>query len=210
MIGLYSSVDLLAKDSDGRIFVWSPSCNPSYLTYIAIKWGQSKGEREAPEKRLAELFNVNHFILSQSQPYIAPFLSRGRVGNVKQSILSRVFSFTGSEIRYRINQLTRLGLIPCFIASVFDQKIKGHVTISPPLSSMDFYTIFGNPTFQSLAYWVLKGEQSTWPFLSIIRNRTMIEKQLFKAKQEAYDILNARKISVEESSILKKRTQSIS
>ncbi|KAJ3347575.1 hypothetical protein HDU91_006742 [Kappamyces sp. JEL0680] len=203
MIGLYSSVDLLAKDSNGRIFVWSPSL---------IKWGPSKGDNtESPEQRLAELFNVNHYVLSQSQPYIAPFLSRGRDANSKRSILSRLFTFTGSEIRFRITQLARLGLVPNFISSVFDQRIKGHVTISPPLSSMDFYTIFGNPTFQSLSYWILKGQQSTWPFLSIIKNRTMIEKKLHQAKTEALDLLNSRrKVELDSKTRLKKRTQSIS
>ena len=39
----------------------------------------------------------------------------------------------------------------------------------------DFITLFSSPTYESLEYWILKGEQSTWPHLATIRNRLMIE-----------------------------------
>jgi TAG lipase/lysophosphatidylethanolamine acyltransferase len=86
---LYKSVDLLAKDKEGNIFVWSPSRIKWTKAYLGV------GEREAPEQRLSELFNVNHFILSQSQPYIAPFLDQpGPMRNAsKSTILARIFRY---------------------------------------------------------------------------------------------------------------------
>jgi TAG lipase/lysophosphatidylethanolamine acyltransferase len=199
MIGLYSTVDLLAKDSDGRIIVWSPSSG----------WTTTTSHKESPEQRLAELFNVNHFILSQSQPYIVPFLAQGPKGS--KSILSRIFAFTGSEIRFRITQLTRLKLVPLALASIFEERLQGNITINPPLSTNDFTTIFGNPTSQSLSYWILKGEQSTWPHLHMIKCRTMVEQALNSVKMEQGVMKEGRRNSVDARAklILKKRTQSI-
>jgi TAG lipase/lysophosphatidylethanolamine acyltransferase len=172
MIGLYSSVDLLAKNKDGKIFIWSAA---------SVKFGSLQAEAESPDQRLAELFNVNHFILSQAQPYIAPFLAQGpRNGKESFSIVQKIMSFVSSELKFRMGQLSRMGLVSSSIGSLFEARIQGHITIAPPLSSMDFYTIFGNPTFQSLHYWIIKGQQSTWPYLTMIKNSTMVESKLYQ------------------------------
>lgn len=199
MIGLYSTVDLLAKDSDGRIIVWSPSSG----------WTTTVSHKESPEQRLAELFNVNHFILSQSQPYIVPFLASS--SNGPKSIISRIFAFTGSEIRFRITQLARLGLVPQAIASIFEERLQGNITINPPLSTTDFTTIFGNPTAQSLNYWILKGEQSTWPHLQMIKSRIMVEQALNGVKLDFENVKEGRRNSAVNGvkMVLTKRTQSI-
>ncbi|RUS34041.1 hypothetical protein BC938DRAFT_482711 [Jimgerdemannia flammicorona] len=42
----------------------------------------------------------------------------------------------------------------------------------------DFKKVFSNPTHASLDYWILKGEQSAWPMLAMIRTRCMIELEL--------------------------------
>ncbi|KNC96423.1 hypothetical protein, variant [Spizellomyces punctatus DAOM BR117] len=173
VMGLYESVDLLAKDNYGNIVHWSPS---------AISWSDSSCESDSPEIRLAEQFNVNHFILSQANPYIAPFLSKCPQGQ-GDSLSDKLFIFLSSEIRHRLHQLAQIGLMPRTLQTLFEQRAQGHITIAPPLSSMDFYQLFSNPTYASLNYWILKGEQSTWPFLSFIRSRTKIELALDKGNQ---------------------------
>ncbi|KAJ1341290.1 hypothetical protein BSLG_004152 [Batrachochytrium salamandrivorans] len=60
LVGLYQTRDLLAKSKDGSIFTWCPSAtNGAHVANPIV---------ENPEKRLAELFNVNHFIVSQASP----------------------------------------------------------------------------------------------------------------------------------------------
>ncbi|KAI8802845.1 acyl transferase/acyl hydrolase/lysophospholipase [Cladochytrium replicatum] len=176
--GLYQSVHLLARDKDGNIVRWSPS---------TIKWSDSTFaiEGESPEIRLAELFNVNQFILSQASPFIAPFVPRDIAGSLgarriirrsaKTGILAKVVTFVSSEISFRMSQFAQLGILPKMFRRIFDQTFQPHITISPTLSSWDYYTIFSNPTHATLKYWLLKGEQATWPFLSLIRCRTEIE-----------------------------------
>ncbi|KAJ3277012.1 hypothetical protein HDV01_000064 [Terramyces sp. JEL0728] len=200
MIGLYNSVDLLAKNKDGQIFVWSPT---------SIKWGNNSTDFDSPDQRLAELFNVNHMILSQAQPYIAPFLRKGpRITG--RNFFQKILAFISSEIRFRMTQLAKLGIIPKSLGSLFDLKIVGHVTIAPPLSYLDFYTIFGNPTYESLSYWIEKGEHSTWPFLELVRCRLMVEMKLYDVKQQQNAQMDELRSNVFElKNMMKKRTQSI-
>ncbi|KAI9095925.1 acyl transferase/acyl hydrolase/lysophospholipase [Phlyctochytrium arcticum] len=167
MIGLYESVELLAKDNHGNIVHWSPS---------AISWSDSTGESETLELKLAEQFNVNHFILSQASPHIAPFLPKWSEGQ-PETILSKVSTLLSSEIRHRIMQICEIGVAPKSLLSLLQQRShgQGYITIAPTLSSTDFYQLFSNPTYDSLNYWVLKGEQATWPVLSFIHSRTQIE-----------------------------------
>ena len=100
-MGLYESVSLLAKDQKGDIVHWSPS---------EVEWDvKFVDEMELPESRLAELFNVNHFIVSQATPYIAPFLSSSlqnrKEGNNSPGILGKMVTFLTLEFRHRIYQV---------------------------------------------------------------------------------------------------------
>ncbi|CAG8466845.1 11391_t:CDS:10 [Ambispora gerdemannii] len=156
MMGLYSSVELLAKDKTGAIVPWAPTSN------------------ESPFQRITELFNVNHFIVSQANPYIVPFMPQEPMSRTGR-ILYKCGHFISSEFRHRILQLEHMRLIPKLLRGMVDDKVSGNVTIVPHLSFKDFKELFSNPTAGSLDSWILKGEQSTWPVLALIRNRCMIE-----------------------------------
>ncbi|KAH6574296.1 hypothetical protein BASA60_005586 [Batrachochytrium salamandrivorans] len=172
LVGLYQTRDLLAKSKDGSIFTWCPSAtNGAHVANPIV---------ENPEKRLAELFNVNHFIVSQASPYISPFIMAS-----SRSFFRKIEGLFFSELRYRLGQLGEIRLVPQFILSLFGHKLQGHVTIAPELTSMDFYTLFNSPTYTTLSYWILKGEKSTWPSMSLISNRLMIEIALDKATSKA-------------------------
>ena len=56
-----------------------------------------------------------------------------------------------------------------------EEKVSGNVTIVPEVQLQDFSTLISNPTNESIQYWILKGEQSTWPFISMLKYRLMIE-----------------------------------
>ena len=73
-------------------------------------------------------------------------------------------------------------LLPKLFRSVVDEKLTANVTITPHISFSDFKQLVSNPTNNSLDYWIKKGEQSTWPLLALIRNRTSIELALDRRK----------------------------
>lgn len=57
--GVYAPVELLAKDEEGRIH--------KYLEG-QVKWEDGSVQADLPMQRLSELFNINHFIVSQVNP----------------------------------------------------------------------------------------------------------------------------------------------
>ncbi|CAG8620843.1 10083_t:CDS:10, partial [Paraglomus occultum] len=164
--GLYDSVDLLAKDKTGAIVPWAPS---------HIQWKDSvPSESEYPFQRITELFNVNHFILSQANPAVVPFMPK-ESSNKINGFLLKCGHFISSEVQHRLYQLEHMHLLPKLFRSVVDEKLTANVTITPHISFSDFKQLVSNPTNNSLDYWIKKGEQSTWPLLALIRNRTSIE-----------------------------------
>jgi len=58
--GVFGSVELLAKDMDGNIVPYYPE---------GLRWSDGSVENDLPMARIAELFNVNHFIVSQVNPH---------------------------------------------------------------------------------------------------------------------------------------------
>ena len=78
--------------------------------------------QDLPMQRLTELFNVNTFIVSQVNPYAAPFVSvdRGQVldNALKMRFLRITKELLGNLVRYCIRNLMTLGLIPPFIRRI--------------------------------------------------------------------------------------------
>ncbi len=72
---LFESAPLLAKDHKGNIIPWHVTGD---------RWIDGSVENDLPMKRLAELFNVNHFIVSQVNPHVYPFLHTG-TGHIASS-----------------------------------------------------------------------------------------------------------------------------
>lgn len=120
IVGLYNNVNLLAKDDSGAIVHWGPS---------TVRWSDATFERDSPEMRLAELFNVNHFVLSQANPFLVPVTAQSlqEDATLKQRFITVCFN----EIRFRILQLCYIGLLPRTIYAFLDQKFQGNVTITP-------------------------------------------------------------------------------
>ncbi|CAO3626287.1 unnamed protein product [Cunninghamella blakesleeana] len=185
-IGLFASCDLLAKDKNGNIVRWNSS---------DVKWNHwteaTTSESEAPLHRLSELFNVNHFIVSQASAYAVPFASLKH-----GSFWNKFLYLITSEIRHWLYQLDQFKLLPYMFRGLIEQKMSGNVTILPDVSASDFNIVLSNPTYESLAYWILHGERSTWPLLSLIRTRCIIELALDNA------VLKLKNMNVEKAPVV--------
>ncbi|KAI9168552.1 triacylglycerol lipase [Blastocladiella emersonii ATCC 22665] len=145
----------------------------------------------SPHHRLVELFNVNHLIVSQAGALAAPMVLRG--WRKRHSFLARVLSAVLMEVRHRTAQAAYLGLIPPLVAQwVAPPTITGDVTITPDLSLDDYRSLFANPTAAAMDYWVRKGMRSTWPLISLIKNRCVIEFALDRNYRRLRDAMAAR------------------
>lgn len=75
--GLFEAQELMAKDRFGEIvpfhapFLLGPEQAPGDS---ARQWRDGSLESDLPMMQLKELFNVNHFIVSQANPHIVPLL----------------------------------------------------------------------------------------------------------------------------------------
>lgn len=76
--GLFEAQELMAKDRAGNLvpflapFLAGPGEAPPGAS--ARRWRDGSLESDLPMIQLKELFNVNHFIVSQANPHIAPLL----------------------------------------------------------------------------------------------------------------------------------------
>ena len=149
--------------------------------------------------RLAEMFNVNHFIVSQVNPHVVPFLmkeegllhkdTRRDATNVSTAPtwLDSFSVLAKAEALHRMHCLAEFGILPNLLTktiSVLSQKYSGDITIFPEISYADFPRILSNPTTEFMQQALLSGEKATWPKMSIIKNHCAIELALDDAVQK--------------------------
>ena len=69
------------------------------------RWIDGSVDNDLPMTKLSELFNVNHFIVSQVNPHIYPFVRRV-VGNHRfRSFNHKLMFLFKSEINHRLDQV---------------------------------------------------------------------------------------------------------
>ena len=188
---VFSPASLLIKDPRTQeIGPWSGNLAPQ-------KWIDGSVENDIPMQRLSEMFNVNHFIVSQVNPHVVPFLVQEKDINLdteersslapKQSWLQGLSTLAKSEAIHRMTSLADVGFMPNVLtktASVLSQTYSGDITILPEVSYADLPRVLSNPTPEFITDAILKGERATWPKLSRIRNHCAIELALDNAANE--------------------------
>jgi NTE family protein len=65
--GIFPPVTLQALDDDGQLKSYLPS----------RRWVDGSVSDDMPAKRLARLYGVNHYIVSQTNPHVLPFVTDG-------------------------------------------------------------------------------------------------------------------------------------
>ncbi|KAI6247073.1 Triacylglycerol lipase [Erysiphe necator] len=150
-------------------------------------------EGDVPMARLAEMFNVNHFIVCQVNPHVMPFLQyeeRVMTRNLKQnstsSWVSTLTKLAKDEVLHRFHMFAEIGILPTLFTklnSVLSQKYSGDITILPEMELKNLPLILTNPTPEFMERAFLCGERATWPKLSRIRNACAVELELDSAVQ---------------------------
>lgn len=183
---VFSAAQLLVKNPiTGENSPWNPTPQ---------KWIDGSVDNDLPMTRLAEMFNVNHFIVSQVNPHVVPFLVKDEEELARDveadSGPGWVYTLTNlakDEVLHRMQVLTELGIFPNLVTkarSVLSQKYSGDITILPQIEYKDFPRILKNPTPDFMVQACLCGEKATWPKLSRIRNHCAVELELDAAVQK--------------------------
>lgn len=177
--GLFEAQELMAKDRSGEIVPYHPPFNldpEEGSSGSARRWRDGSLEIDLPMMQLKELFNVNHFIVSQANPHIAPLLRlkefvRAYGGN----FAAKLAHLAEMEVKHRCNQVLELGFPLGGLARLFAQDWEGDVTVVMPATLAQISKIIQNPTHMELQKAANQGRRGTWEKLSAIKGNCGIE-----------------------------------
>ena len=175
--GIYAPVELMCMDEDGVERKWLEG---------DVRWQDGSVQADLPMERLRELFNINHFIVSQVNPHVLPFLrpitgsAFSSTASLPFSLLARLIDFLSASIKTTL--LNLLSAVPLPFQSpirfMLDQTYVGDITITPHLSAHDYALLLKNPTSDRLTTCLHQSEQATWRLLAMIKGACEIEMAL--------------------------------
>ena len=127
--GIFPPVTLQALDSDGQLKSYLPS----------RRWVDGSVSDDMPAKRLARLYGVNHYIVSQTNPHVLPFVTDG---HRKQTSLGLLQNASRRATREWFNAVTLIldradkknGVITqatSLMRSIINQDYVGDINILP-------------------------------------------------------------------------------
>ena len=135
---------------------------------------------------LSELFNVNYFIVSQTNPHIVPILRLKRALCKRSATWAIAAAFIESEWKHRCRQVRELApwLDVFGVFSLFGQQWEGDVTVVMPFTAAQLSRVVSNPDVDYLFATALQGEREMWPRLATIDANCGIEMQLDECARE--------------------------
>lgn len=171
---VFPPVRLVTRDADGKKIPFQS----------LLKWEDGSMKSDLPALRLRRLHNVNHTIVSQTNPHILPFMqanpphAKGHTSEAKELLMSNAQQQASyalnlgrryapfERVRHRLDQAH----------AILDQKYTGNVTIIPRFKMMNYLRLAANPTQKELADYIFEGERSVWPRMSMIKNQSMVSR----------------------------------
>ncbi len=174
--GIFPPVTLLALDKHGEREGYLPS----------RKWVDGSVSDDLPAKRLARLYGVNHYVVSQTNPHVIPFVTDGRR---KQSSLGLLTEAGRRSTREWFNALTIIagkadkkgGMVTqatSLLRSVINQDYVGDINILPDYKFNNPLKLLSFPGEKQMQRLIDSGERCTWPKLEMIRQQTRVSRKL--------------------------------
>ncbi|KAF6256280.1 acyl transferase/acyl hydrolase/lysophospholipase [Scenedesmus sp. NREL 46B-D3] len=169
--GLFHPQDLLARNAHGEEVRFNA---PSLSNNVSRRWRDGSLELDLPTFLLSEMFNCNHFIVSQTNPHIAPLL------NLKKSLSRRWANLLELELRHRCAQMQYIlpDWFPTKWLTLFTQPWEGDVTVVLPSHLWNLGKTMVNPTTHDILAATKQGELAIWEKLSAIEANCTIEATL--------------------------------
>jgi len=176
--GVFPAVTLMARNIRGESQPYLPS----------RRWADGSFSQDLPAKRLARIFGVNHFIVSQVNPAVLPILSDPKL----QTGLSGTFSkftrsFTKEWTRTTLGFMQRhLNLSPGLhivldtVHALVDQEYTGDINIFPNFRYFDPRKLISAISAEEIQFFIDEGEKAAYPKVSAIETNTRIGRTLDK------------------------------
>ena len=174
--GFYPPVRLMARNDKGE--------KQPYLK--SRRWVDGSISDDLPAKRLTRIYGVNHFIVSQVNPHVFPFVTDTRRGSSPLSIVKAAGSRTAREWlnasatlfekplswNPALNRITNAGL------SIINQDYVGDINILPDRLLFNPLKLLAHRTVEEVVELMVMGERATWPKIEMVRVQTKIGRTL--------------------------------
>lgn len=180
--GVFAPVGLAAKNVHGERVPYLPG----------RRWVDGSLSDDLPMKRLSRLYGVNHFIVSQTNPIVLPFISsekskNGVVSSIGQTGLQTLKSWgitAGHLLRKPLSADSYLSKLLSGYISVVSQTYTGDINILPSSRFINPAKVISSRSNAQIMELIREGERSAWPHLERIRIQTRISRLLWRIVKE--------------------------
>jgi len=171
--GLYPEVQLRAKNFDGKSVAYMPH----------NRWIDGSVHDDIPIEKVNRLHNINHYIVSQTNPHVVPFLNEeieetGLIPFIQDVILKapmvQIEHFL--ELVHQHFDVPGIGAMIKKAHAMASQTYSGDITIYPEKHLMNLGKMFTNFGPDEVRKMVFEGRRATWPKIERIRNTTQISR----------------------------------
>lgn len=172
--GLFDSVQLLARDSDGRT-----------VPFLQSRWIDGIFAADLPAKQLARLYGTNHYLVSYINPALLPmFKDRKTQGHGFKPVVDLIKATARQLLKKSDGVLGRyvpastLGAANKIAHDLLSQEFVGDVTITPQKRLHSPLRLLSPMTLAEVTELMRDGERQTWPKLEQIRLSSLISRTL--------------------------------
>lgn len=193
--GVFEANRLMVKDADGTI---------RYESAEKAAFSDGSMEQDLPMQQLSEMFNVNHFIVSQANPHAVMFASNNHFrsvwSNPIEGFINAVLSFLKDRCRSWLSQVVELvgsrRIAPQHATSragmtqILVQEYEGRacdISLIPWINHRSVFNAFMhclyNPTEDEIMEWIRAAERETWRHIPAIKSHIAEEVTLDRCVQ---------------------------
>ena len=184
--GFFPPVVLMARNDKGE--------RQAYLA--SRKWMDGSLSDDLPAKRLARLYGVNHYIVSQTNPFVLPFIDERKrktdpVSAIKYAAISSTKTWINagaSVMQGPLSVFPEVKRLTNSLLAVINQSYVGDITILPLTKFHNPLKVLSWRTPDEIAALMDEGERATWPHVERIRLQTRISRILDRILNEYEDM----------------------
>jgi predicted acylesterase/phospholipase RssA len=184
--GIFPAVQLRAKNFAGKSVAYMPQS----------RWIDGSVHGDIPKEKVNRLHNVNHYIVSQTNPHVVPFLNEEiEETGIFPFIQDVIIKAPMVQIEHLLELVKQhfdipgLGSVIKKAHAVASQTYSGDITIYPERNLLSLLKMFNNLGPKEMEAMMLEGRRATWPKIERIRNTTQISRtfdELLRQMSEEY------------------------
>lgn len=171
--GLFPPVQLRARNYVGKSVPYMPQS----------RWLDGSVHEDIPKEKVNRLHNVNHYIVSQTNPLVLPFMnaSKDKTGVLPflQEVVLRGPMVQVEHLLELVNrhfEVPGMGSMLKRAHALVTQNYSGDITILPDRNDLVVSKVLSNASEKEARNLIEAGRRATWPKIERIRNSTQISR----------------------------------